>query len=210
MKKVQNSRWNWWAPVFIGLNSFAMRLLRKVWTKIFCVVSIRVVSICRRISRDLKYVVVFPEYQGKHHTFLIKQTLPAAVYVSTDQLEDLKRFDKVCNYCLQLKSRNILTNFLQFFQINYFIDRDLIDIEIPTEKSEPFNIHLFGDTAFLQTISLPIHFRYHAPGNRRYAWRHRWSQRIKFYSNWIFCPFGLALSMLALVSRNFLLKWMEI
>lgn len=46
-------------------------------------------------SRDLKYVIVFPDYQGKHHTFLIKQQLPASVYVSTDQLDDLKRFDKV-------------------------------------------------------------------------------------------------------------------
>lgn len=53
------------------------------------------------------------------------------------------------------------------FQINYFIDRDFVDIETPTEKSEPFDIHLFGSTAFLQTISLPIHFRYHAPGNKR-------------------------------------------
>lgn len=47
------------------------------------------------IFRDLRYVVVFPDYQAKHHTFLIKQPLPAAVYVSTDQLDDLRRFDKV-------------------------------------------------------------------------------------------------------------------
>lgn len=54
------------------------------------------------------------------------------------------------------------------FQINYFIDTDFVDIEKPAEKSQPFNIHLFGDTAFLQTLSLPIHFRYHEPANRRY------------------------------------------
>lgn len=47
------------------------------------------------IFRDLKYVVVFPEYQGKHHTVLIKQPIPADVYVSTDQLDDLKRFNRV-------------------------------------------------------------------------------------------------------------------
>lgn len=52
--------------------------------------------------RDLKYVVVFPDYQGKHHTFLIKQQLPSSVYVSTDQLDDLKRFDKVYIYSHRL------------------------------------------------------------------------------------------------------------
>lgn len=55
----------------------------------------------------------------------------------------------------------------KIFQIQYFIEKEFIDIEKPTEQSEPFYIHLFGDTAFLQTISLPIHFRYHAPGNKR-------------------------------------------
>lgn len=55
----------------------------------------------------------------------------------------------------------------KIFQIHYFIEKEFIDIEKSTEQSEPFYIHLFGDTAFLQTISLPIHFRYHAPGNKR-------------------------------------------
>lgn len=45
--------------------------------------------------RELKYVVVFPDYQGKHSTFLIKQLIPSSVYVSIDQLNDLKRLDKV-------------------------------------------------------------------------------------------------------------------
>ncbi|XP_031641220.1 phosphatidylinositol-glycan biosynthesis class X protein [Contarinia nasturtii] len=97
--------------------------------------------------RDLEYAVVFPDLQAKQHTFLIKQPLPASVYVSTDQLDDLSRFDK----------------------INYFIDKPFIDIEKPTEKSEPFHIHLFGTTAFLQTISLPVHFRYHQPGKKSFV-----------------------------------------
>lgn len=50
------------------------------------------------IHRELNYVVVFPEYQTKHHTFLIKQLLPSSVYVSIDQLNDLNRFDKVNIY----------------------------------------------------------------------------------------------------------------
>ncbi|XP_055320897.1 phosphatidylinositol-glycan biosynthesis class X protein [Sitodiplosis mosellana] len=97
--------------------------------------------------RHVEYIVVFPDYQGKQHSFLIKQLLPASVYVDTDQLDDLNRFNK----------------------LNYFVDKSLIDVEKPTEKSEPFNIHLFGNTAFLQTISLPIHFRYHAPGNKSFV-----------------------------------------
>lgn len=50
---------------------------------------------CFQFHRDLKYVVVFPELQGQQNTFLIKQPLPASVYVSTDQLDDLQRQDKV-------------------------------------------------------------------------------------------------------------------
>lgn len=43
-----------------------------------------------------------------------------------------------------------------------------MDIETITEKSEPFKVYLYGDTASLFTINLPIHFRYHMPGNTRY------------------------------------------
>lgn len=71
------------------MNSGFHRLVNVGFVGFECFVSF---SLC---CRDLKYVVVFPEYQGKHHTFLIKQVLPASVYVSTDQLEDLRRFDKV-------------------------------------------------------------------------------------------------------------------
>lgn len=133
--------------------------------------------------RDINYVVVFPEYQGKHHTFLIKQLLPASVYVSIDQLNDLNRFDKVnifrnsfkSIYCLWSLCHFLLAQMWSipiwrvFFQIHYFIDKEFIDVEKPTELCEPFDIYLYGNTAFLQTISLPIHFRYHAPGNKRWV-----------------------------------------
>lgn len=62
-------------------------------------------------NRDLNYVVVFPEYQGKHHTFLIKQLLPSSVYVSIDQLNDLNRFNKVNIY---------LDNNLQLFMFTVY------------------------------------------------------------------------------------------
>lgn len=57
--------------------------------------------------RDLNYIIVFPEYQGKPHTFLIRQLLPASVYVSTDQLDDLKRFEKVTKPECQSKKAQI-------------------------------------------------------------------------------------------------------
>lgn len=60
--------------------------------------------------RNLEYVIVFPDYQSKHHTFLIKQLLPASVYVSIDQLNDLYRFDKV----------NVITFCPSFFLIDFF------------------------------------------------------------------------------------------
>lgn len=49
------------------------------------------------------------------------------------------------------------------------MDIDLIDIEKTTEQSQPFTIYLFGDTKQTQPISLPIHFRYHAPANRSFV-----------------------------------------
>lgn len=49
----------------------------------------------RFFHRELKYGVIFPDLQGQQNTFLIKQRLPASVYVSTDQLNDLQRLDKV-------------------------------------------------------------------------------------------------------------------
>lgn len=97
------------------------------------------------IRRDLKYGVVFPDFHGISYTFMIKQKIPASIYVSTDQLEDLRRLEK----------------------LSYFIEEVRIDIEKPTEKSESFFIYLFGDSSFLRKIKLPVHFRYHAPGNKR-------------------------------------------
>lgn len=49
------------------------------------------------------------------------------------------------------------------------MDVDLIDIEKPTEHCQPFTIYLYGDTMQTQPISLPIHFRYHAPAHRSFV-----------------------------------------
>lgn len=57
---------------------------------------------------------------------------------------------------------------LLYAQIQYYIARE-VDIEKPTEASPEFEILIYGNTAFMQTISLPIHFRYHAPAHKRWA-----------------------------------------
>lgn len=46
------------------------------------------------ICRELKYVTVFPGSQDRYDYYL-EQVLPADVYVSTDELSDLMRFNKV-------------------------------------------------------------------------------------------------------------------
>lgn len=57
---------------------------------------------------------------------------------------------------------------LNSFQIEYYIEAD-VDVEGITSKSSPFNIYLYGDTASLFVIQLPLHLRYHSPGHSRYV-----------------------------------------
>lgn len=75
-------------------------------------VFIRILLLFFRVFRDLKYVTVFSEFHGKSYSYLLKQKLPAGVYVSTDQLEDLKRFEKVSqmNFNLHSTKQNYQTH----------------------------------------------------------------------------------------------------
>ncbi|KAJ6629255.1 Phosphatidylinositol-glycan biosynthesis class X protein [Pseudolycoriella hygida] len=96
--------------------------------------------------RIVKYITVFTEPPEKPCDFHLRQTLPSSAYVSVDQLDDLKRFDK----------------------IEYFIESN-VDVESITSKSSPFNIYLYGDTASLFVIQLPLHLRYHSPGSSSFV-----------------------------------------
>lgn len=53
-------------------------------------------------------------------------------------------------------------------QIEYYIESD-VDVEGITSKSSPFYIYLYGDTASLFVIHLPLHLRYHSPGDSGYV-----------------------------------------
>lgn len=77
------------------MNSGFHRLVNTMWVISFCVC---LFHDALTPDRDLEYAVVYPDYQGKQHTFLIKQPLPASVYVNTDDLDDLRRLNKVNTY----------------------------------------------------------------------------------------------------------------
>lgn len=116
----------------------------------------------------MKYITVFTDPPQKPCDFHLRQVIPSSAYVSVDQLEDLKRFDKVSLlfiYFVVIERQSTLQE-LNHFQIEYYIESD-VDVEGITSKSNPFNIYLYGDTASLFVIQLPVHLRYHSPGHSR-------------------------------------------
>lgn len=93
------------------------------------------------MHRDLIYIVQFTnELSDKSCDYILEQLFPAGVYISVDQLGDLKRLQKLSG-----------------------IFPDFVDIESPTEKSKSFTIMLKGVPQSMDIIKLPIHYRYHAP-----------------------------------------------
>ncbi|XP_013116284.1 phosphatidylinositol-glycan biosynthesis class X protein [Stomoxys calcitrans] len=93
--------------------------------------------------RDLIYTVQFDyPLAGKNCEYILQQSLPASVYISVDQLDDLVRKKK-----------------LDAIYPGY------VDIEKPTEESSDFEIFIKGSTKVSDTVTLPIHFRYHAPND---------------------------------------------
>ncbi|XP_034479570.1 uncharacterized protein LOC117785586 isoform X2 [Drosophila innubila] len=96
------------------------------------------------MHRKLKYQVQFPDsIVNMNCEYVILQPLPAAVFISTDELDDLQR----------LKMLNA-------------IYPKFVDIEIITEKAKPFTVLLQGTVKTEETLTLPIHFRYHAASDK--------------------------------------------
>lgn len=93
------------------------------------------------MHRDLIYNVQFTNaLTDKSCDYILEQLLPAGVYISVDQLDDLKRLQKLNG-----------------------IFPEFVDVESPTEKSKSFTIMLNGVPQTKDVIKLPIHYRYHAP-----------------------------------------------
>ncbi|KAH8297281.1 hypothetical protein KR044_010069, partial [Drosophila immigrans] len=94
--------------------------------------------------RKLQYNVQFDDsIVNLNCKYALLQSLPAAVFISTDELDDLQR----------LKMLNA-------------IYPKFVDIEIITEKATPFTVLIRGTPSKKETITLPIHFRYHAASDK--------------------------------------------
>lgn len=102
---------------------------------------------------------------GKECEYILRQHLPAAVYVSVDQLDDLKRLKKV-NWNRFHRNSGLIYIFIYLFQLDA-IYPSFVDIEKPTEQSQDFEVFVKGIPKITDTITLPIHFRYHAPNDER-------------------------------------------
>lgn len=96
------------------------------------------------MHRKLMYNVQFPNsIVNIDCEYILLQPLPSAVFISTDELDDLQR----------LKMLNA-------------IYPKFVDIEKITEKSSPFTVLLRGTPKTEETLTLPIHFRYHAASDK--------------------------------------------
>uniref|UniRef100_A0A182MVH5 Phosphatidylinositol-glycan biosynthesis class X protein n=1 Tax=Anopheles culicifacies TaxID=139723 RepID=A0A182MVH5_9DIPT len=95
--------------------------------------------------RDIHYGLRFGGIGRMSCELLLVQQLPAAIYVNTDQLVDMKRFHKINSYVPLY-----------------------VDVEKPTSKSDPFTVYLYESVRREINITLPIHFRYHDPSGRKF------------------------------------------
>uniref|UniRef100_A0A182QRI4 threonine--tRNA ligase n=1 Tax=Anopheles farauti TaxID=69004 RepID=A0A182QRI4_9DIPT len=96
-------------------------------------------------DHDIHYGLRFGGIGRMSCELLLVQQLPAAIYVNTDQLVDMKRFHKINSYVPLY-----------------------VDVEKPTGKAEPFTVYLYESVRREINITLPIHFRYHDPSVRKF------------------------------------------
>ncbi|KAH8372666.1 hypothetical protein KR009_002383 [Drosophila setifemur] len=83
---------------------------------------------------------------GKDCGYVLLQPLPASVYISTDELDDLQRLKRLSA-----------------------VYPKFVNIEVAAERAETFSILLRGTPKITETLTLPVHFRYHAPSDKRSA-----------------------------------------
>lgn len=95
--------------------------------------------------REINYGLRFGGIGRMSCELLLVQHLPAAIYVNTDQLVDMKRFHKINSYVPLY-----------------------VDVEKTTSKSDPFTVYLYESVRKEVNITLPIHFRYHDPSERKF------------------------------------------
>ncbi|EDW58764.2 uncharacterized protein PIG-X [Drosophila virilis] len=131
---------------FVAFNVIAALLLSGVCCFLQQQPTIRIEMDEAGMHRKLKYTVQFDNtFANSNCVYMLAQPLPAAVYVSTDELDGLQR--------------------LKMLDAVY---PKFVDVEIITEKAEPFSVLLRGTPKITDTLTLPIHFRYHA-ASRNYT-----------------------------------------
>ncbi|XP_030560318.1 uncharacterized protein LOC115762292 isoform X2 [Drosophila novamexicana] len=132
---------------FVVFNVIAALLLSGVCCFLQQQPTVRIEMDEAGMHRKLKYTVQFDKtpLAGSNCQYMLAQPLPAAVYVSTDELDGLQR--------------------LKMLDAVY---PKFVDVEIITEKAEPFSVLLRGTPKITDTLTLPIHFRYHA-ASRNYT-----------------------------------------
>ncbi|XP_062548327.1 phosphatidylinositol-glycan biosynthesis class X protein [Armigeres subalbatus] len=95
--------------------------------------------------REVHYTLKFGGIGRMSCELMLLQQFPAAMYVDTDQLTNLKKFKKINSYVPLY-----------------------VDVEKPASKASPFSLYLFDTVRREVNITLPIHFRYHDPSERKF------------------------------------------
>lgn len=93
--------------------------------------------------REIKYSLKFSPVVNCE--LLLVQEIPSSVYVDNDQLFNLNKLNR-------------LSSFVPFY----------IDVELPTSKSSSFELYMFEQVKKNVNITLPVHFRYHDPSDKKF------------------------------------------
>lgn len=95
------------------------------------------------LCREINYHLRFSPVVGCD--LLLVQDIPSSVYVDNDQLFNLNKLNKLKSY--------VNSN---------------VDVEQPTAKASPFKVFIFDQVRKTINITLPVHFRYHEPSDKKF------------------------------------------
>ncbi|XP_058452671.1 phosphatidylinositol-glycan biosynthesis class X protein isoform X2 [Malaya genurostris] len=125
---------------------YVSRIITSLYYQVSCLNSFLYMSIHNSgFHREIHYTLKFGGLGKLSCELLLLQNLPSAVYVDTDQLTNMKKFKKINSYVPLY-----------------------VDVENPTSKSSPFSIYIFENSRKEVNITLPIHFRYHDPSEKKF------------------------------------------
>lgn len=96
--------------------------------------------------RDLEYIIHIRGLDNDKEfcEYSLVQELTSSIYLNLDQLNDLKKFNKLYSYV-----------------------SSYIDVELPKSKATSNTVFFFGIPKELNAIKVPIHYRYQSVGYRK-------------------------------------------